>query len=69
MQLSRDGRVILELDDSAGTNHISAQIEHFPPSWLPSPTQPSGQRLTSMISSRREGAFSIKFESLESYRS
>jgi len=27
MQLARDGRIILDLDDSAETNHISAEVE------------------------------------------
>jgi len=33
MHLASDGRIILDLDNSAGTNHISAQVEHFLPSW------------------------------------
>ena len=33
MQLARDGRIILDLDDSAGANHISAEVEHSLPSW------------------------------------
>ena len=32
MQLARDGRIILDLDDSARANHLSAQVEHSLPS-------------------------------------
>jgi len=31
MQLARDGRIILDLDDPVGTNHISAQLEYYLP--------------------------------------
>ena len=65
MQLARDGRIILDLDNSVRTNHISAQMEHFPPSWLQIHTQPCIQRSTSVIPSQREGAFTIQFGSLE----
>jgi len=51
MQLARDGRIILDIDDSAETNHISAQIEHFHPSWLQSATQPRVQKSTNVIPS------------------
>ena len=33
-QLVRDGRIILDLDDPIGTNHISSQVEHSLLSWL-----------------------------------
>jgi len=33
MQLARDGKIVLDLDDSAGANHISAEVEHSLPSW------------------------------------
>ena len=33
MQLARDGGIILDLDDSAGANHISAEVEHSLPCW------------------------------------
>jgi len=32
MQLARDGRIILDLDDPIGTNHISTQLKHSLPS-------------------------------------
>ena len=32
IQLARDGRIILDLDDLVGTNHTFAQLEHYLPS-------------------------------------
>ena len=37
MQLAGEGRIILDLDDSAGVNHISAEEDHPLPSWQQSP--------------------------------
>jgi len=31
-QLAKDGKIILDLDDSAEANHISADVEYSPPS-------------------------------------
>jgi len=39
MQLARDRRIILDLDDSVRANHISAEVEHTLPSWQQSPVR------------------------------
>jgi len=33
MQLARDGKIILDLDDSTRTNRISIKVEYSPLSW------------------------------------
>ena len=43
MQLVSDGRIILDLDDSVGTNHISTKVEYFPLSWKQTPTRSNEQ--------------------------
>ena len=65
MQLARDGRIILDLDDSAGANHISTEVEHSLLSWQQSPVRSYEQGKTDATSSRGEGAFTIQFGSLE----
>jgi len=65
MQLARDGRIILDLDDPIRTNHISAQLEHYLPSVRQSSSQTYGQEKTDVSSSQREDVFTIQFGSLE----
>jgi len=65
MQLARDGRIILDLDDPVGTNHIFAQLEHSLPSLRQSSSQTYEQEQTNMSSSQREDLFTIQFGSLE----
>jgi len=65
MQLARDGRIILDLDDSTGANHISAEEDHPLPSWQQSPVRSYEQGKTDATSSKGEGAFAIQFGSLE----
>ena len=65
MQLARDGRIILDLDDSTRANHISVEEDHPLPSWQQSPVQSYEQGKTDAISSKGEGSFTIHFGSLE----
>ena len=55
----------MDLDDSIGTNHISAQVEHSLPSWQQSPIRSYKQGKTNVISSWGEGSFTIQFGILE----
>jgi len=61
MQLARDGKIILDLDDYAGANHISA--EYSPPSRQQRLARSCQQRESSAIGS--QGLFTIQFGSLE----
>ena len=65
MQLARDGRIILDLDDSTRANHISVEEDHPLPSWQQSPMRSYEQGKTDATSSKGEGAFTIQFGSLE----
>jgi len=65
MRLARDGRIILDLDDPVGTNPISAQLEHSPPSRRQSSPQAYVQEKTNVSSSQKEDLFTIQFGSLE----
>ena len=55
----------MDLDDSAGANHVSAQEEHSLPLWQQSPVQSYKQGKTNVISSKGKGSFTIQFGSLE----
>jgi len=65
MQLARDERIILDIDDSIAANHISAEVEHSLPSWQQSLVRSYEQEKTDAISSKGEGLFTIQFGSLE----
>ena len=62
MQLARDGKIILDLDDSAGANHISTDVKYFLPSRQQRPTRSYQQRESCAIGS--QGLFTIQFRSL-----
>jgi len=62
MQLAKDGMIILNSDDSVGTNHISARVEYSLPSWQQNPTQSYQQGKTNVISSQRVDLFTIHLE-------
>jgi len=65
MQLARDGRIILGLEDSAGLNHISVEEDHPPPLWQQIPVRSYEQGKTDATSSMEEATFAIQFGSLE----
>jgi len=65
MQLAREGKIILDLDDTVETNHISTQLECFSSPWRPKHTPPRGRVNTELISSVGEKLITIHFGSLE----
>jgi len=65
MQLARDGKIILDLDHFAETNHISAEAEYSPLLHQQRPTLSYERRKSSIIAPQREELFTIQFGSLE----
>jgi len=65
MQLARDGKIILDLDDTAEINHISTQLECSSSAGKPKHTHPCGRVNIRLISSLREKLVAIQFGSLE----
>ena len=65
MQLTRDGKIILDLDDTVETNHISTQLECFLSLWNQKHTRPHGRVKTELISFLGEKLITIQFGSLE----
>ena len=65
MQLARDGRIILDVDDTIETHHISTQLKCSSSPWKPKYTQPRGRVNTELISSLEEKLITIQFRSLE----
>jgi len=61
----QDGKIILDLDDTIETNHISTQLECSSAPWKPKHTQPHGRVNTELISSHGEKLITIQFGSLE----
>jgi len=66
MQLARDGKIMLDLDDTIETNHISTQPECSSSSWQQKYTRPQGRVDTELISCQGEKLTTIQFGSLES---
>jgi len=65
MQLTRGGRIILDLDDSVGTNHIFTGVQCSPVLQQQRPARSLEQEENSLIASQRKELFTIPFGSLE----
>jgi len=65
MQRARDGKIILDLGDTAEINHISTQLECSSSPKKPKLTQPRGRVNTRLILSLWEKLVTIQFGSLE----
>jgi len=65
MQLAKDEKIILDLDGTIETNHISTQLECSSSPWKQKRTQSRGRVNTKLISSHGEKLITIQFGSLE----
>jgi len=67
MQLAKDGKIVLDLDDSAEANHISADVEYSPPSRQQRPARSYQQRESSASILKDYSPFSSKAWNLPSF--
>jgi len=65
MQLARDAKKILDLDNTVKTNHISTQLECSSSPWKQKHTQSHGRVNNELIFSLEEKLITIQFGSLE----
>jgi len=66
MQLARDGKIILDLDDTIETNYISIQLKCSSSPWKQKHTRPHDKVNIELISFLGQELITIQFGSLES---